>query len=122
MMAQCEEAPPRGTYIEIRLGDHVMVGKVMWSKGREFGVMLSDPIDVQGLIEGKPPSPQRPETERRRKTRQLVLTTASDWRWIGQTFERACLACGVTLMVACAAIMAYEALSAPLEAVAATLH
>ena len=122
-MAQCDEAPPRGTYVEIRRQNHSMIGKVMWSNGCEFGVMLSDAIDVEGLVAGKAPVATEPGADRRRnRTRRVVLTTAADWRWVGQTFERACLTVGVVLMVAVAGLMAYEALSTPMEAVAASLN
>lgn len=125
LMAECERPPSRGHYIEIRRQDHSFVGVVVWSKENRFGVSLADKADMQELIEGRrqPPNRGRRNLETRpQKRRALVLSTPSDWRWLGKTFERAViLSLGIagTLIIG---QLAHEALSVPIQEVAGALH
>lgn len=41
---QCAQPPPRGTYVELRRGAHVIAARVMWSKGHRFGIKSQDPL------------------------------------------------------------------------------
>ena len=49
LLAAAEDAPARGTYLEIRRGANVIVGRVMWRKDRFFGVRTQDMIDLAAL-------------------------------------------------------------------------
>lgn len=64
-----EQPPERGTFVEVRLGNHAMVGRVEWSAVDRFGVVLRDPIDIDALLSerGKPITFVRPESDGRRK-------------------------------------------------------
>ena len=47
---QAADPPLRGTYVEICRGRHVIVARVMWTKGHRAGLQSQDLIFVQGLI------------------------------------------------------------------------
>jgi len=47
---RCSRAPRRGDYIELCRHHHKLVGRVMWSEGETFGVLLSEPIVVDHLL------------------------------------------------------------------------
>ena len=49
-MALADPAPPRGSYIELVVGRHSLVGQVQWSEERRFGVRLREPIDAQVVL------------------------------------------------------------------------
>lgn len=50
MLVHAEPAPPRGSYLEIRRGGHVIVARVIWVNSNRFGVHTQDPIPSGGLI------------------------------------------------------------------------
>jgi hypothetical protein len=125
LMAECACPPSRGHYIEIRRYDHSLVGVVVWSKENRFGVCLADKAEMQALISGKRQPRDRDRrdmTTRTTSRRAIVLSTPSDWRWVGQTLERAAimsLGIGGTLIIG---HLAYEALSLPLREIASGLR
>ncbi len=51
MLIKAAPAPPRGTYVEIHRGKHVVVGQVRWIEGRRFGISAQDRIDIRAFIE-----------------------------------------------------------------------
>ena len=53
MLIQAPEAQPRGTYVEVAVGPHLVVARVVWSKGRRFGIFSQDPIDVEAIVHGR---------------------------------------------------------------------
>lgn len=62
------KAPRRGEHIEICRHVHRMVGRVIWSDGHSFGVLLRTRIEPEDLISSPPPS--RNAGERRLRSRQ----------------------------------------------------
>lgn len=51
LMAGCDQPPTIGSYVEIRRGTLVIVGRVQWSKGRFFGMRSQDRLSVKALID-----------------------------------------------------------------------
>lgn len=49
LLVASDEAPAPGTYMEIRRGRTVIVGRAVWAKGRMFGVRTQDRIDLAAL-------------------------------------------------------------------------
>lgn len=49
-MALAEPAPPRGSYVELVIGRHSLVGQVQWCEDRRFGVRLRDVINVHAVV------------------------------------------------------------------------
>lgn len=45
--------PPRGTYIEVFRGRHIIVARVVWTKDRSFGVQAQDRINIDAVV-GEP--------------------------------------------------------------------
>jgi hypothetical protein len=44
--------PPRGSFIELVVGRHSLIGQVKWSSQRRFGLVLRERISVVGLLSG----------------------------------------------------------------------
>ncbi len=49
-MALADPAPPRGTFVELLVGRHSLVGQVQWSEERRFGVKLREQIDSLAVL------------------------------------------------------------------------
>lgn len=60
LMAGCDTPPAPGSYVEIRRGTLVIVGRVAWSKARFFGLRSQDRLSVQGLV-NEPRLASRPQ-------------------------------------------------------------
>lgn len=58
MMVLCEAPPRRSSYVEIRRGTHVVVGRIVWAADDSFGLQSQDKINLADLANpGKrPPS------------------------------------------------------------------
>ncbi|MEV5034169.1 PilZ domain-containing protein [Sphingobium sp. LMC3-1-1.1] len=46
-----DEAPDRGTYVEIRRGRQTIIGRVVWRKDRFFGIQAQGRLDVAAIID-----------------------------------------------------------------------
>ncbi len=57
----CDDAPSRGTYIEIRRGKQTIVGRVVWRKERFFGIQAQGRLDVAAII-NEPRLASRPKS------------------------------------------------------------
>jgi len=72
-------APRRGDYIELCRHQHKLIGRVMWSDGECFGVLLSDTVAVDDVITSRPT--RRHQAERRFRPRHSgALRSSSDPR------------------------------------------
>ncbi len=61
LMIQAPAAPPRGTYLELRRGTRVIIGRVMWSKQDRCGIETQDRLDVDAILAG--PDGAEPDDE-----------------------------------------------------------
>ena len=59
MRIQADHPPRRGSYVELTLPNLEVVGRVVWTVGCNFGVHLTERIDIDALIKGLPPPPPR---------------------------------------------------------------
>jgi len=120
LMAETDQPPDRGAYVEIRRGGAILVGVVVWSKGSRFGVSLSEQVDLNALEDRRP---LRPGAERRvagnrsAPGRTLVITTPSDWRWLGKAIERFSLIFAGALAVSVLALLVFDVLSKAMRGV-----
>ena len=64
LMAVCFTPPAKGSYLEVRRGNTVAIGRVVWSGGDRFGLMTQDPIDLASFTDPGA-SPARGKGERR---------------------------------------------------------
>ena len=116
LMAEADDPPGRGHYIEIRRYNQVLIGRVVWKSGRKFGVLLAENIDMQAIIEGSSGN-----STNDRRNYQSRPVPCSDWQWLGHTFERvAVTAMGVAL---CAMLVfaIFDFVSTPASAISAAL-
>lgn len=51
LMLASDALPPTGSYVEIRRGTQIIIGRVMWAKGRFFGVRSQEKLPVQSIID-----------------------------------------------------------------------
>jgi hypothetical protein len=50
LMAETEVPPRRGSYVEIRRGQQIIVGRIIWAEGNQFGIRSQDRIDVDAIL------------------------------------------------------------------------
>jgi hypothetical protein len=50
---QSKRPPQRGNYVEIYRLDQRLIGRVAWSNGPDFGIVLRDRIAVESLVAGQ---------------------------------------------------------------------
>ena len=50
---QTADPPPRGSYLEVRRGRHVIVARVVWADQQRLGVLSQDPLAIDAII-GEP--------------------------------------------------------------------
>jgi hypothetical protein len=50
LLVEGSSAPPRGTYLELRRGRHVIVARVAWSGGDRFGLQTQAPLAVDAIV------------------------------------------------------------------------
>ncbi|WP_147276212.1 PilZ domain-containing protein [Sphingomonas aracearum] len=75
LLASCARALRPGAVIEIRRVHHIIIGRVVWARGRSVGVRTQDRIDIDGIIAAR--APDRPpavqeDAERRNTSRALT--------------------------------------------------
>lgn len=66
MMAVCESPPRRGTYVEFRRGDSIVIGRVMWTCDDRFGLKSQDRINLESLTAAVSQTPKEMEERRKR--------------------------------------------------------
>lgn len=123
MMAVCESPPRRGTYVEFRRGDSIVVGRVMWTNGERFGLKSQDKINLQSLTASISQTPKANEERRKRERvgEQLRVSRPSAEELAARSVivSRA-IQFVVIVVIAGAAVLilaesAYSALSKPLK-------
>lgn len=60
LLAQVPEPPEAGSYVEIRRGPHVIVGRTVWRSGRKFGVRTQDAMNIDAIVSEPVGGTQRP--------------------------------------------------------------
>jgi hypothetical protein len=49
VMALCQDPPRRGSYVEVRRGTYIMIGRVAWTGTDRIGVHVRERIDIENL-------------------------------------------------------------------------
>lgn len=128
LMAECDAPPRNGTYVEIRRGSRIIIGRVIWNRDRLFGVQSQDRLPVQALID-EPRMTRRAQVavaggasaERRAVARPSLETQAERSRLLGMAFQNAAMAAAVVVAALVAGSCVYDALSAPMRAATAAM-
>lgn len=50
LLLEAEQAPRRGSYLEIHRGRHVIVARVVWSNAKRFGVLAQGRMNIGAII------------------------------------------------------------------------
>lgn len=126
LLVSSASPPPIGTYVDIRRGTLVIIGRVVWIGGSRFGVRTQDPVSIAALV-NEPVLRRRPAiAERRRATRDEdaargVVEQADRNRRRSSVFQFVCLTLIGLGLAYFAAISCYRALAVPLDAAATVL-
>jgi hypothetical protein len=101
-------APAPGTYVEIRRGSYVIVGRIVWVKGHRFGVRTQDPMLIDAIINTPdvsgallPTAPQKPVLVDRRASPRTLQNQHDQSRIAARAAEFATL----VLLAASAALV-----------------
>lgn len=124
MLLAGEDAPAIGTYIEIRRGTQIVIGRVMWAKDRFFGIRSQEKLPVQAII-NEPRLTSRPQVakqdglaegerrdRRRLVTEHMLAHHAERSRTIAWLFQFGVFACFGIGATGWAAVAIYRLLAA----------
>ncbi|MBU6269156.1 MAG: PilZ domain-containing protein [Sphingomonadales bacterium] len=92
--------PPRGSFIEVRVNRHSLVGQVEWAEARRFGVVLQDRIDTDALIRGGDEITLKGRATAQSATYRAARASAPDIARIAQFAVLALAGFGAALVVA----------------------
>lgn len=110
LMARSPAAPSRGSYLELRRGRHVIVARVVWSNGQQFGVRAqsllvpSQIIEEQGSEISPPARPGGSPALERRSSPRLAGHAHQQSRWRARALEFL----GIVAMVAILGVLALD--------------
>lgn len=122
---QAASPPARGSYVEIRRGDHVLVARVVWSRRHRFGVVTQDELPVESIVADRaapraPPAGPAPANDRRRSARSLEEQAELSRTWARRAQFIAAAGAGILAALAVGNGVR-EALAAPLGEIAKQL-
>ena len=123
---QAATAPPRGQYVEIRRGLHVIVARVVWSRGHRFGVAVQGDLPVANIANDLAPVRAKGEgkavaVERRRLPRSYEERAERNQR-SGQRLQYVFAALAGMIAATIAGSEVRQALAAPMAKVAGALE
>lgn len=130
MLISAIAPPPIGSYVDLRRGTLVIIGRVVWTGGNRFGIRTQDPVSLAALL-AEPVLKARPATADRRRQdrdgaspglpRENPASRTDRSRMCAARFQFVALAI-VGIGIACgAAVACYRTLAAPVAAAAAAL-
>ncbi|WP_107045459.1 PilZ domain-containing protein [Sphingomonas sp. STIS6.2] len=129
LLVSADKTPRVGSYVDIRRGTLVIIGRVIWVKERRFGIRTQDLVSA-ALLVNEPVLKNRPAadqilTDRRMPTRternRSAAVRAERSRRFASGFQFVCLATASLGVAALAAVEIYHALVAPFGKVAGAL-
>ena len=115
--------PRRGSYVELRRGARIIIGRVMWAGQDRFGLSTQDELDVESIIavpdgggvEGASSSATAEAFDRRATVRPAtVLARSRQW---SRAFDFACMTIFAVAGCAVAFGAVTQLLAAPMAAV-----
>lgn len=121
IMLQTATPPRRGAYVEIRKASHLVIGRVVWSRGHRLGLRSQDIIAVDQFISGTeaPPAPrangERRAAPRPRPTAERSAQTSRTLQFVARSCAGAAGAVAVLTMVEAALAEPMTALRAALS-------
>lgn len=133
LLATAERPCKPGTVIEIRRVHHIVIGRVVWAKDQYFGVRTQDRIDIDAILDAKPPAhrPGAPcekqaDADRRATARKISHAHVSDQAERSRLFASIFQSCAIGAAVIAASLLIAQAvgglLSRPMATVGAYLE
>lgn len=125
LMVRTHQAPPRGSYIEICLGPHRILARVVWAGADRFGARSQDSLPLEALLQGKAPGSAAgiaPANDRRSRLRREPPDNAFERhrRWSRHLeFAAAAAVAGAAALLSFTAVR--DSLSRPLAQIEARL-
>ena len=119
--------PPKGSYVEVRRGHHVIVGRVVWTEGGRAGLATQDPLPVdaiagdsqRSLTDCEDPAEAEFLSQRRLELRGRASERSHESsKWQARAMQVAWLAVMGTAAAVIAFAAVQQALSTPLSHVA----
>lgn len=120
-----DNAPSKGSYVELRRGNQLIIGRVVWSKDRFFGIRTQDKLDIPAII-NEPRLARRPQgrgpstpalVDRRRETRMdadaRLARQFERSRHYSSVLQFALFAVAALSAAGLAAMQVHEVLAAP---------
>ncbi|WP_368077248.1 PilZ domain-containing protein [Sphingomonas faeni] len=125
LLVSSANPPAIGTYVDIRRGTLVIIGRVVWTGGRRFGVRTQDAVSIAALL-SEPVQTTRPATTDRRgpareEADRRTVASADRSRQRASAFQFVCLAIIGLGIACCAALYSYQTLAAPFDVVTGVL-
>ena len=127
LMLHAVMAPSRGTYIEIRRGQHIVVARVVWSNKNRIGVAVQGLLAIDATIRDLPPKKgPANDTEGFAERRYEPRVQQLQWRHVrsrekGRFMEFAFIASAGVLVAMLATETLGRALAQPLERITVSL-
>lgn len=119
LMAAAQPPPRRGTYVDMQVGRHSLVGQVQWCEGSRFGVRLRERIDVLAVI-GNEAGPVALDAARTARGRPSTAARLAYSRQVARGFTFGILLAGMVAAAFFASNMVSQSL-APLKKVSSAL-
>lgn len=127
LMLKMDDPPPKGSFIEIRRQQAVIVGQVRWSGEGRCGIRTQDTVPVAYLtskaaLQTAPRSGGGGRVERRASVRVLTAEEIAERsRWRGALFQRVAMIVAVATAGLLLASLIFNMLQKPFETVVARL-
>ena len=122
---QAGDPPPRGSYVEIRRGAHVVIARIVWTRGHRAGLRSQDAIFVQALMNEPAAAPRPPVAEGRPIERRRAPRTTQQRHEQSRIAARAFEFVGFALVAGALGFTAFgavgDALAQPLSTIEAAL-
>ena len=123
MLIQAAFPPRRGTYVEVVLARQTVAGRVIWSKGRRFGINTRERLDLGAVASGHTVAPMAHIDESSpRRFKAGLGSRAAPASELGRLLDFGFVLVLVLTLVAVAAFVALETLAGSLKAVSASLE
>lgn len=127
LMGGCDQPPVPGTYVEIRRGTIVIIGRAVWTRGRFFGLRSQDRLSVKALID-EPRLASRPvrandgggserRSDRRLQAEAQLARRVERSRAFASAFQFGIAAAVILTIAGIGASTVYDALSAPAQVI-----
>lgn len=132
LLVQTEQPPQPGTYIDIRRGTQIIIGRAVWRRDKFFGVRTQERLNIDSII-NEPRLTSRPTVasadadgpERRTPARAItqadIAARAESSRRFAAAFQFCLILAGCAAAATFCAYEVKQILSAPMNAAGAAM-